>query len=145
LVGADPLAEDYRGFLERINVSPNCELVSCAGQQLVAAFGPAKFDVVTSINALDHSESPKEVFDQMVAVCKPGGFVYLFHAENEGLHERYYGMHQWNFRKENGNLVANDGRKSVDFLYNLPNVTIHSEKTIPAAPRPLLEWIFHVQ
>lgn len=142
LTGADPLAKQYLTMLKNIGVEPNCELFACAGQDLERQFGSTKFDIVTSINALDHSESPKAVFEQMVAVCKIGGHVYLYHAENEGLHERYHGMHQWNFRKEHGRLVANDGRTSHELIDGLKNVIVSSEKTIQAEPRPFLEWVF---
>jgi len=142
LVGADPLSDEYLTMLNRIGVTPNCRLATCAGQSLASHFGENTFDVVASINALDHTESPKAVFSEMVKVCKPGGFIYLFHAENEGLHERYRGMHQWNFRLQRGQPVASDGRSTQAFLEGLPGVVIHSEHTIPAKPRPLLQWVF---
>lgn len=142
LDGADPLAEDYIRLLQRIGVEQNCTLTACFGQDLEKTYGRDVFDLVTSVNALDHSESPVEVFRNMLAVCKVGGHVYLYHAQDEGLFERYRGMHQWNFRKENGRLVANDGRTSHEFIAGLDNVEIASERTIPAEPRPFLEWIF---
>jgi SAM-dependent methyltransferase len=141
LHGADPLADNYRELLAGIQVEPNCKLITCPGQDLQKQLGSDVYDLVTSVNALDHAESPMEVLKNMVAVCKKGGFVYLYHCENEGLHERYRGMHQWNFRKEKDQLVANDGVVSHNMLDGIEGVEIHSERTIPAKPRPFLEWI----
>lgn len=142
LDGADPLATDYVGMLESIGVEPNCRLVTCFGQRLEAEFGTNVYDIVASVNALDHSEDPVAVFKSMLAVCKVGGHVYLYHAQDEGIFERYRGMHQWNFRNEGGRLVANDGKKSYEFIEGSDNVVIHSQRTIPAKPRPFLEWVF---
>jgi SAM-dependent methyltransferase len=142
LDGADPLATDYVRMLASISVEANCKLTTCYGQELEGAFGTNVFDLVTSVNALDHSEDPIAVFRSMLAVCKVGGYVYLYHAQDEGLFERYRGMHQWNFRNESGRLIANDGKKSREFIEGSDNVVVFSERTIPAEPRPFLEWIF---
>jgi SAM-dependent methyltransferase len=142
LHGADPLADDYQTLLDSIGVPANCKLMDCPGQELVKAYGENKFDLVASVNALDHSESPMEVFKEMVGVCKVGGYIFLSHCENEGIHERYHGMHQWNFRKEGNKLVANDGVRSYELIAGLSNVVVAEEHTIPAKPRPFLEWTF---
>jgi SAM-dependent methyltransferase len=142
LTGADPLAEDYLGRLAAIEVAPNCRLVACNGEQLAATFGADAFDLVTCVNAMDHSEDPVEVFRQMVQVTKPGGHLYLYHAENEGFHERYHGMHQWNFRNKGGSPVLNDGRKSYRLLEGNPNVSLVSNSRLPKGDRHALEWVF---
>jgi SAM-dependent methyltransferase len=142
LSGADPLADDYRMMLERIGVEPNCRLAACRGEDLVSTFGSETFDLVTSINALDHSESPKAAFDQMVQVCKAGGHIYLFHAENEGLHQRYRGMHQWNFCQRNNKPIINDGRYSIELLAGLPQVELVAMRKITGYEVTYLEWVF---
>jgi len=145
LSGADPLADDYRVMLERIGVEPNCRLTACRGEDLVSTFGSETFDLVTSINALDHSESPKAAFDQMVQVCKAGGHIYLFHAENEGLHQRYRGMHQWNFCQRNNKPIINDGRYSIELLTGLPQIELVAAQTVTGDEVNYLEWVFRKQ
>lgn len=94
LAGADPLADNYINILQDYKMKPNTHLTKCAGEELSTCFGENTFDVVCAFNSLDHSISPIKVFSEMVKVCKKGGFLYLLHAENEGLEERYSGMHQ---------------------------------------------------
>lgn len=142
LTGADPLSEDYLKILANIGIEPNCRLAGCTGEELVENFGPDSFDLVTCVNAMDHSEDPVEVFRQMAGVCKPGGHLYLSHAENEGFHERYHGMHQWNFRMVRGRPVLNDGRRSFDLLEAAPAVTMVSHERLPTNNRFRLKWIF---
>jgi hypothetical protein len=43
-----------------------------------------------------------------VAVTRPGGWVVLYHAENEGQREQYNQLHQWNFTCEDGAFVIRD-------------------------------------
>lgn len=142
LTGADPLADEYLGMLAAIEVAPNCRLVPCNGEQLAATFGADAFDLVTCVNAMDHSENPVEVFRQISLVTKPGGHIYLYHAEDEGFHERYHGMHQWNFRMERGQPVLNDGRKTFNLLEATPGVSMVTSRRLPKGDRHALEWIF---
>ena len=41
----------------------------------------------------------------MVRVVKPGRWVLLKHVIDEGEHEGYVGLHDWNFRIEDGRFV----------------------------------------
>jgi SAM-dependent methyltransferase len=145
LTGADPLSEQYMAMLDRIGIQANCRLVGCNGEELVARFGESSFDLVTCVNAMDHSEYPVEVFRQMVAVCRSGGHVYLWHAENEGFHERYLGMHQWNFNHRGGRPRIDDGRKTYDLLDAAPNAILVRHRRIPVRDRHYLEWVFQKQ
>jgi SAM-dependent methyltransferase len=142
LSGADPLAADYLKMLKDIGIEPNCKLFSCTGEELIANFGAASFDLVACVNAMDHSEDPIEVFRQMAEVCKPGGYLYLYHAEDEGYHERYHGMHQWNFSMQRGKPVLNDGRRSFHLLDAAPNTSLYTHRRIPKDDRFCLEWVF---
>jgi SAM-dependent methyltransferase len=142
LTGADPLAADYLKMLKDIGIEPNCKLFGCTGEELIANFGAASFDLVACVNAMDHSEDPIEVFRQMAEVCKPGGYLYLYHAEDEGYHERYHGMHQWNFSMQRGKPVLNDGRKTFNLLEATPGVSMVTSRRLPRGDRHALEWIF---
>ena len=48
----------------------------------------------------------------MIAVVKPLHYVYLWHVANEGVNERYTGLHQWNLDIRRGEFVVNNGRKT---------------------------------
>lgn len=56
------------------------------------------FDIVHCVNALDHTINPHFAIQEMVRVCKPGGYVYLRHMEKVGWVCRYTGLHQWNIQ-----------------------------------------------
>ena len=140
LMGADLLADGYLKILARHGILPNCDLVSCAGEDLILRFGRDRFDLVCAINSLDHSRSPVEVFWNMAGVCKPGGYLHLSHYENEGITERYTGMHQWNLGMKNGRLVVDDGRQSMDFQPELCGLEMISARREPGEGRAVLEW-----
>ena len=68
-------------------------------ERLVEQFGHDAFDIVHGQNCIDHTADPPGI-EQMVAVTRPGGFVVMYHAENEGQREGYNQLHQWNFTCE---------------------------------------------
>jgi ubiquinone/menaquinone biosynthesis C-methylase UbiE len=141
LTGADPLADDYKNILEEEGIKTNCELIKCAGEELSKRFGKNKFDLVCAFNSLDHAVSPIKTFDEMLSVCKINGYVYLWHAENEGLEERYSGMHQWNFQQKKNRPLVNDGRNLCELIQDLTKVEIiklQKEKK----EKTFLKWIF---
>lgn len=41
------------------------------------------FDVVQCVNALDHTKNIKKAIEEMVRVCKVGGYIYLRHGHNQ--------------------------------------------------------------
>jgi len=141
LTGADPLAGHYRELLLEHGALPNCELVACDGEALLEKFGPDSFDLVCSINALDHSRSPVKVFSNMAAVCRPGGYLYFSHFEDEGITERYTGMHQWNLALQKGRMMVNNGRMTFDFHPEQAGMETVSAKANPAENRIVLEWV----
>lgn len=63
------------------------------------------FDIVHCVNALDHCERPDKAIREMLRICKPGGWVYLRHVQNEGEHQEYAGFHQWNIDKQGDDCI----------------------------------------
>jgi len=55
----------------------------------------------------------------MLEVTRPGGIVLLNHYVDEGAHQRYLGMHQWNITERDGNLVVWSKDRSVDITDRL--------------------------
>jgi len=142
LYGADPLADEYTNILRDNKMQPNTTLIKCSGEELSACFGENNFDVVCAFNSLDHTISPIVVFREMVKVCKVGGYLYLLHSENEGLEERYSGMHQWNFQMVKNRLLVNDGRKSSELLQGSKLIKVHKTSRFKAQKKIFLEWVF---
>lgn len=57
-----------------------------------------KFDVVFQQNALDHAHDVVKSIDSMLDLVAPGGLMVLWNMANEGERQKYWGMHQWNFK-----------------------------------------------
>jgi SAM-dependent methyltransferase len=112
VVPVDPLAEKYTALLARCSIQPLVPVTFAHGEKLLDRFEPNSFDLAYASNSLDHSYDPVVVIEQMLAVVKPLHYVYLWHGRNEGVRERYVGLHQWNFDIRKGEFVVSDGRRS---------------------------------
>jgi SAM-dependent methyltransferase len=108
IVATDLLASHYDRLLAELDVVPPVRSVYADAERLVEQFGPDSFDIVHAQNCIDHTADPHRAIDQMVAVAKPGGYVVLYHAENEGQREQYNQLHQWNFTCEDGSFIIRD-------------------------------------
>ena len=119
VVPVDPLADQYNALFARISLRPLVPPLPCDGEKLLEKFEPNFFDLAYASNSLDHSYDPVAAIGQMLAVVKPQHYLYLWHAANEGLRERYTGLHQWNFDYRGGEFVVSDGRhtRSLSEIY----------------------------
>ena len=108
ITATDLLANDYDRLLAELGVVPPVRTVHADAERLVDRFGACAFDVVHAQNCIDHTADPHRAIDQMVAVTRPGGYVVMYHAENEGKREQYNQLHQWNFTCEDGAFVIRD-------------------------------------
>ena len=115
ITATDLLASDYDRLLGELGLVPPVRTIHADAERLVAQFGNDAFDVVHAQNCIDHTADPVRAIDEMVAVARPGGWVVLFHAENEGQREQYNQLHQWNFTCEDGAFVIRDrGGRTVN-------------------------------
>lgn len=82
--------EDWRE--ERAQSLPFVAANICAG----LPFDSGKFDLIYSYNCFEHFEYPRAALDEMVRVCKPGGYVYAdfapLYASPQGLHANSFHM-----------------------------------------------------
>jgi SAM-dependent methyltransferase len=108
ITATDILADEYDRLLGEFGIVPPVRTIYADAERLVEQFGPDAFDVVNGQNCIDHTAHPREAIEQMVAVTRPGGYVVLFHAENEGQREHYDQLHQWNFTCEDGAFIIRD-------------------------------------
>ncbi|CAN5676712.1 hypothetical protein BH23GEM11_BH23GEM11_07170 [soil metagenome] len=104
----DLLAEEYDRLLDELGIEPPIRTVYADAQALGERFGQTRFDVVHGQNCIDHTSDPLRAIDEMMGVCRPGGFVVLLHCENEGRSHRYTRLHQWDFRCKDGAFVIGD-------------------------------------
>jgi SAM-dependent methyltransferase len=114
LTAVDPLARWYATLFERHGVEPAVRPVAGRAERLRRRFPPGSFDVVVARNSLDHGTDPRRAIGEMLAVTRPGGFVYLEHAEREGANQRYRGLHQWDFWVEDGELALGHRTATLD-------------------------------
>lgn len=105
LSAVDPLARQYAEVLAQQQLKAPVPTEECRAEDLAARFGCGVFDLAYARNCLDHSEDPVQAVEQMVEVVRPGGVVLLEHWPDEGESEDYHGLHQWNFRCENGAFI----------------------------------------
>jgi SAM-dependent methyltransferase len=111
IVPVDPLADAYTALLAKLRIVPPVATRYARGEDLLEVFRENEFDLAYASNSLDHSYDPLRAMRQMLAVVKPERFVYLWHFANEGLHEGYHGLHQWNFDVRDGDFIVSDGRR----------------------------------
>jgi hypothetical protein len=98
---SDALARTYMALFNIFDYSPPARVSPCAAENLLDCFPPEYFNMVYMRNALDHAWDPLEGIRQMLAVTRPGGFVLLRHADNEGVAGSFRcGLHQWAFTVE---------------------------------------------
>jgi SAM-dependent methyltransferase len=106
VVAVDPLADRYDRLLDDAGLVPPVRTEALDGERLLERFGPDRFDIAYSRNALDHAVDPVLIVEQMVAVVRRGGHVLLRHARNEAVHQDYVQLHQWNFDERDGDFIV---------------------------------------
>jgi SAM-dependent methyltransferase len=106
----DPLAEEYKALLARLELRPPVLTETGHGERLTEKFEKNFFDLAYASNSLDHSYDPLLAIRQMFAVVKPQCSVYLWHFAAVGTAEGYQGLHQWNFGIRGGDMILSDGR-----------------------------------
>jgi len=98
VIAADGLARYYLRILDEYSLQPPYSPLQCPVEELHLCFPPAHFDVVHMRNALDHVFDPLLGIQRMLHVVRPGGWVLLRHARNEGIAGSFRnGLHQWAF------------------------------------------------
>lgn len=96
--------------------------VAVAGEYILDKVQADFYDIVHMSNAIDHSVDPELVFSNLVACCKPGGYIILQGFEDEGDFEQFEGMHQWNIHIDedetgmHAGLIVQDKIKEIDLL-----------------------------
>jgi SAM-dependent methyltransferase len=105
LHAVDPLANTYEEILSRKGIVPPVRTRQGEAEKLLDLYPEGSFDLVYSSNALDHSYDPVTAIRNMVLLCKPSGFAFLRHFENEAEKEDFFGLHKWNFFEKSGDMI----------------------------------------
>jgi SAM-dependent methyltransferase len=105
LFPTDPLADEYDALLAKHQIVPVVRTTWCHGEFLAERFPPGSFDVAVATNAVDHSYQPILVIEQALRTLRVGGSLVMTHGTNEAEHEKYSGLHQWNFCSQANDLV----------------------------------------
>ena len=112
IIAVDPLANEYNALFAKLSMRPLVPPTAGCGEKLLEQFAPDTFDLAYARNSLDHSFDPLLAIQNMVTVIKPGHFVYLWHAANEGVRQQYTGLHQWNFNIRHGEFIVGNGQRT---------------------------------
>jgi SAM-dependent methyltransferase len=96
LTAADPLASEYERLLQKHGLTPLCRMVTAFGEELGSQFEQGSFDLVWIHNALDHSQSPREVMEQCTLLLRPGGYLVFQGWSHEATAEGWIGLHRHN-------------------------------------------------
>ena len=94
----DALAEKYEAMYQSLGYYPPATPTKVAAEKLHHRFAHGAFDLVYSVNALDHADNPVKALQSMVAVAAPCAWVVVEVWEDEGKAAGGVGMHQWNIR-----------------------------------------------
>lgn len=110
----DPLANSYAEIMRRHKLTPPAPTKPGDGEDVVKLFGPNRFDLAFARNCLDHSYDAIQAVQSMIEATKPGGIIFLWHNQDEAEHLCYQGLHQWNFRLQDGSLVVWKGDRKFN-------------------------------
>jgi len=110
----DPLAEVYTELCRKHRVPVPVPVQKGEAETLGELFGSESFDLIHANNCLDHAYDPVRAIQLIVDLLRPGCSLYLRHEMNVAETAGYMGLHQWNFRTENGDMVIAGRGKGVN-------------------------------
>lgn len=124
LFPVDPLADEYIKLLKKHKqvINTKYTLIQGEGETLSQKYGEDYFDMVWSHNAIDHSQDPVKVFEEIVKVTKPGGYIVFQGWANEGKNNEYFGLHRHDIYWKDGALyvTTKGGKERIMTPKHLP-------------------------
>ena len=126
-VPSDLLAEEYKELYRYHNIEPY--VYPEVQDMMNLSYPDNSFDIVYCRNAVDHCFDAKKAISEMIRICKPGGYVYLWHFKKVGKMMGYNGMHTWNIElTENGNCLY--WSKTSKFLLSELDIGFENEEVV---------------
>lgn len=109
---SDILQREYAPFWKLHQVMP---MVPVEYQDMEHLTYPDQFfDIVHCVNALDHTLDAKQALQEMLRVCKLGGFIYLRHLPDQ--RKKYRGMHAWDVNEVKGETIFSNPQEKFALL-----------------------------
>jgi SAM-dependent methyltransferase len=115
LTAVDPLANEYDKLILKYGVNPPIKTGKVDAERLTEVFAENTFDLAYARNCLDHSYDPEKAIVEMIKVTKPGRYILLEHTANEGEHQSYSGLHQWNFSCRDNDFMIGSPNGKINF------------------------------
>lgn len=127
ITAVDPLANDYKKIVDYKGLG-----IKAPRQGYAETFkSSTKFDIVHCRNSFDHCQDPEKAYTNLMGLVKKGGYLIIHGFENEGQHENYQGLHQWDIQVDDiffmfdkdGELVFKvSDEAEIAKTINLPNI-----------------------
>ena len=115
ITAVDPLGDHYNAILKRCGLTAPVPTQPIGAEVLTGSFALNHFDMVYARNSIDHSLDAPQAIDQMLAVLKPGGVMFMAHFISEATAAGNTGLHGWNFFGKDGDfMVEKYGGQSVN-------------------------------
>ena len=111
----DELADSYNNILKDAGIELKNKTLHIKGEDLSQYFPADSFDLVYSVNALDHCADPINAIKAMIEVLKPGRKLIIELWEREATTEKGHGIHQWDFYEKNSELWIQDFHTKDEF------------------------------
>jgi ubiquinone/menaquinone biosynthesis C-methylase UbiE len=122
LISVDIVANVFNKLLEKHKIEPIIRTQKCSAETLTKMFASNSFDLVFARNCIDHSYNPEKAILQMLEVVKKDCYVLMEHRLNEGITEKYSGLHQWNFfYNEKGDFIIGSRTDQVNITEKYKN------------------------
>lgn len=103
--------QDFTEFYRKYDMSPIVPIFKGDMENLNLVTG--SYDIVTCINALDHTNDAAQAVKEMIRVCKPGGYIYIdCHLDQKDTGHK----HKWNAR-EDGVFTNGNEKENFDLKY----------------------------
>jgi SAM-dependent methyltransferase len=112
--------QDFGYFYEKYGVTPTHKIEVQNMENLT--YEDAFFDIVQSINALDHTRDALKALNEMIRVTKPGGYVYidchLIQKTNRGHNHQWDALEDGKFTNGTDTFDLKDLGFEVKFIDN---------------------------
>ena len=112
--------QDFKYFWDKYEATPVFPVEVQDMENLT--YADKSFDIVHCINALDHTKGAEKALQEMIRVCKPGGFVYidcaLIQHTSRGHRHFWDALEDGTFTNEYGTFSLGDYGFSIKFIDN---------------------------
>lgn len=124
IITVDPLAEVYYEIHKRYNTGYDLVCIRGYGEELIELFPTQRFNLVYSSNAIDHSQDPQKIIENLYVILKPGGHLYLHGFIKEGSAANWLGLHKWNIEVSGDDLLLSNRDGSINKINMTENLKL---------------------